>query len=52
MQVNIDARLTKLYDLLENDILSRISGGQHYISPYKVPLLTDDRISDATQENC
>ncbi len=34
--VNINARLTRLYDLLENDILSRISSGQHYIAPYKV----------------
>lgn len=45
--VNINARLTRLYDLLENDILSCISSGQHYIAPYKVrgrlPTLFDVR---------
>ena len=34
--VNIDKRLTKLYDLLENDLLGSLQIGIHYIAPYKV----------------
>lgn len=34
--VNIDARLTKLYDLLENEILSRVTGITANCAPYKV----------------
>lgn len=33
--VNIDARLTKLYDLLENEILSRVTGITANCAPYK-----------------
>ena len=34
--VNIDKRLTKLYDLIENDILGSLQYGCNYIAPYKV----------------
>ncbi len=34
--VNIDKRLTKLYDLIENDILGSLQFGCNYIAPYKV----------------
>ena len=34
--VNIDMRLARLYDLLENDLLGALTLGAHYIAPYKV----------------
>ena len=34
--VNIDKRLTKLYDLIENDILGSLQYGCNYVAPYKV----------------
>ena len=34
--VNIDARLVKLYELLENDILASLSGAAAACAPYKV----------------
>ena len=34
--VNIDMRLARLYDLLENDLLGALTLGSHYIAPYKV----------------
>lgn len=34
--VNIDARLTKLYEVIENDLLGKLQFSANYISPYKV----------------
>jgi Ariadne domain len=34
--VNIDARLVKLYELLENDVLASLSGAAANCAPYKV----------------
>ncbi len=34
--VNIDKRLTNLYDLIENDILGSLQYGCNYVAPYKV----------------
>lgn len=34
--VNIDMRIARLYDLLENDLLGAFTLGSHYIAPYKV----------------
>ena len=34
--VNIDMRLARLYDLLENDLLGALTLVSHYIAPYKV----------------
>jgi enamine deaminase RidA (YjgF/YER057c/UK114 family) len=36
--VNVDKRLQKLYELIENDLLGRISHQMVYIAPYKVYL--------------
>jgi hypothetical protein len=33
--VNIDTRLVKLYELVENDLLGALALSSHYISPYK-----------------
>ena len=33
--VNIDTRLGRLYELLENDLLGALTLGSHYIAPYK-----------------
>jgi Ariadne domain len=37
--VNIDARLVKLYELLENDVLASLSGAAANCAPYKVCLI-------------
>jgi hypothetical protein len=36
MTVNIDRRLSKLFDLIENDLLGRLQYSANYISPYPV----------------
>ena len=36
--VNIDKRLVKLYDLIENDLLGCLQYSVNYIAPYKVCL--------------
>ena len=33
--VNIDMRLVRLYELVENDLLGALTLGSHYIAPYK-----------------
>ena len=33
--VNIDTRLVKLYELVENDLLGALTLSSHYIAPYK-----------------
>ena len=33
--VNIDMRLARLYELVENDLLGALTLGSHYIAPYK-----------------
>ena len=38
MTVNIDRRLSKLFDLIENDLLGRLQCSANYISPYPVSL--------------
>ena len=42
--VNIDKRLTKLYDLLENDLLGGLQYSSNYIAPYKVSSLQCGRL--------
>ena len=34
--VNVDKRLEKLYELIENDLLGNLMFSPNYISPYKV----------------
>lgn len=38
MTVNIDRRLIKLFELVENDLLGRLQCSANYISPYPVRL--------------
>ena len=38
MTVNIDRRLIKLFELVENDLLGRLQCSANYISPYPVCL--------------
>ncbi len=40
MTVNIDRRLIKLFELVENDLLGRLQCSASYISPYPVCLLS------------
>ena len=42
MTVNIDRRLSKLFDLIENDLLGRLQCSANYISPYPVSLTQTD----------
>lgn len=37
--VNLDKRLEKLYELIENDLLGNLMFSPNYIAPYKVLML-------------